>query len=98
MKWSPSIHMPRKVSRIILEIVRVDVEQLQNITERNAIAEGIYKEIVCIGSQCSGNVINAYKDLWNSINAVHGYEWNTNPLVWVVEFRKITVETDAKTP
>jgi hypothetical protein len=31
----------------------------------------------------------AFRDLWDSINAKRGFGWATNPLVWVVEFKRL---------
>lgn len=88
--WKPSIHMPRWASRIDLEITAVRVERVQDITEEDAKAEGVnWKSHVV--DEASGNLepyedaSDAFKRLWQSIYA----NWDTNPWVWVYEFRMI---------
>ncbi|MDR9177952.1 hypothetical protein [Burkholderia multivorans] len=89
----PSIHMPRWASRITLEITGVRAERLQSISEPDARAEGVTIEDHHMGGYCSGTYrppsIRAFHELWDGLNAAHGYGWDTNPWVWVVQFRRI---------
>lgn len=39
--WRPSIHMPKEVARIFLKVTNVQVERLQDITEEQALSEGV---------------------------------------------------------
>lgn len=78
-KWKPSIFMPRKASRLTLEITDIRMERVQDITTDDAIAEGI-KEL-------QGGAKVEFHNLWDSINAKRGYGWKANPRVWVVVFQ-----------
>lgn len=77
--------MPRKFSRITLEITAVRVERLQDISEADAKNEGvtIASAIICEPDRAR----RAYRTLWEQING-HG-SWDANPYVWVIEFQKM---------
>ena len=83
-RWYPSIHMPRWASRILLEITDIRVERLQDITEEDAKAEGIYKDPNVIYPY---SYVEMFSHLWEAINGAES--WNKNPWVWVIEFRRI---------
>lgn len=42
LKWKPSIHMPKKLARIFLKVTDIRIERLQDITENEAVKEGIH--------------------------------------------------------
>uniref|UniRef100_A0A6M3XHW1 Uncharacterized protein n=1 Tax=viral metagenome TaxID=1070528 RepID=A0A6M3XHW1_9ZZZZ len=83
--------MPRWASRITLEVVRVRVERVQEITEADVIAEGVGAYTLARGVLSDAPPDPRWKfiEIWNSINVKRGYGWDTNPWVWVVEFRKM---------
>ncbi|MGC0872693.1 hypothetical protein WKG92_07320 [Pantoea agglomerans] len=84
----PSIHMPRWASRITLEITGVRVERLRDLSEEDAKSEGV---IPPAGGVLPGweHRIN-FRDLWMSIYGADN--WEANPWVWVVEFKRLEVE------
>lgn len=83
-RWKPSIYMPRAVSRITLEIIKIGVERLQSISENDARAEGTpdfrTPENDLAMKDC-------FRSLWESINGKGS--WRKNPWVWVVRFKRI---------
>lgn len=94
IKTVPSIHMPRWASRITLEIMDIRVERVQDISAKDARAEGIesYKNLLYKfygpGTPHSvKNPIESFKSLWDSINADRGYGWAANPWVWAITFK-----------
>ena len=105
MGYKPSIHMPRWVSRILLEITDVRVERLQDGEgetdfESRYVAEGIYRIHQGDGEYGyhpfksepgRGNWTDPF-DAWRELwISVSGAEsWNANPWVWVVEFKRVT--------
>lgn len=84
--WTPSIHMPRWASRITLEITGVRIERLMDISEGDAEKEGA-GPLISNGCQALAGYRDCFLHLWESI---YGAEpLNSNPLVWVVEFRRV---------
>ncbi|UCH50641.1 MAG: hypothetical protein JSV54_06395 [Chloroflexota bacterium] len=97
-RWRSPRFMPRWASRITLEITGVRVERLQEISSQEAKWEGIPRccpecmfEIE--GAPCV--CVDMFRDIWDSLNAKRGYGWDTNPWVWVMEFRR-TEQTTRK--
>jgi hypothetical protein len=75
-KWTPGIFMPRKFSRIILEITDWGITRLNTIKDEDAKAEGF-------------NSVKEFKTLWDKLNAKRGYGWDVNPWVWVISFKRV---------
>lgn len=96
--WKPSIFMPRYACRLFLKIKEIKIERLQDVSESDAISEGIYMRITSTPPyeqkyQIPGwpNLFNtakqAFKSLWISINSKDS--WDNNPWVWVIEYERI---------
>jgi hypothetical protein len=96
-KWKPSIFMPRLASRITLEITNIKVERLRDITEENAIREGIeiihmaepsvpvYRNYLLKEKLGTTNPVKSFRTLWDKVNGADS--WNSEPWVWVIEFK-----------
>lgn len=89
-KGKSSLFMFKSLARLWLEITRISVEKLQDITDEQIQAEGVEvpqsvkdaarymrSEYDCVDWDWR----DGFRELWDSI-------WESNPLVWVIEFKK----------
>lgn len=93
--WRSPIYMPRWASRVAIEVTAVRVERLQDITEDDAIAEGMTTDPrpgKVNGQPATLHPMShrqAYIWAWDMLNAKRGHAWASNPWVWCVSFRRI---------
>lgn len=77
----PSIHMPRWASRLTLTVTDVRVQQLQEIRDRDCIAEGIHP----IGLEHRPDIPRReFSELWNRLHGAGA--WEVNPHVVALSF------------
>lgn len=96
-RWRPSIFMRRQDSRLTLLVTDVRVERLQDISEADAIAEGIEQSakfpdryLTPAGDYAVPKV--AYQRLWENINGAGS--WESNPWVAAYTFTVIKQNID----
>jgi hypothetical protein len=95
----PSIHMPRCASRITLEITDVRVQRLQDISDEDAIAEGIEGvttelQLITRSPLQMGHAERvAFAGLWDHVNGAGA--WAANPYVWALTFKVRCENVDA---
>lgn len=102
-RWT-SRYMPRRCSRITLELTDVRVQRVQEISEEDAKAEGITVEWrgvdkviygpgkrVGFGYPDQANTARgAFRLLWDTLNAKRGHGWDRNDRVFALTFRRIS--------
>jgi hypothetical protein len=97
---APGIHMPRWASRLTLTVTDVRVQRLQEISEEDAIAEGVCQFVEendkvpwsglsdtdrqGIVRVTYGSAVKAYSHLWETINGADS--WALNPFVTAYAF------------
>jgi hypothetical protein len=92
-----AMHMPRWASRLTLAVTNVRIQRLHDLTEADAVAEGIKRNPhgngdqwmdYPAGSSAAGwlDPRRSYQSLWDSLNADRGFGWTTNPWVVAVTF------------
>lgn len=87
-RWKPSIHQPKVAARIWERITNIRVERLQDISEEDAIAEGVIKfpegyifQNYLLDEVCT-SAVHSYRTLWESINGEGS--WELSPWVWCI--------------
>lgn len=89
LKWKPSIHMPKRASRMTLEIMSTRAEPLHKLSRADAAAEGVCFPLdKPLPAWCKPDrwPEENYQALWDSINGKGEYAWAHNPWVWVIEY------------
>jgi hypothetical protein len=89
------IHLPPAYARPErLEITGVRVERLNDISEADAMAEGVERPVLSATEldgisvhPMTGSYVDGFRKLWQSINGPNS--WQANPWVWVVSFEQI---------
>ena len=100
-KWKPSIFMPKEAARIFLRITDLRLERLQDISEEDAIAEGIerkyfdnvsFEDVLYYKNYKTGgweqSMLFVGRHSFQSLwESIHGEKsWFDNPYVWVISF------------
>lgn len=106
VRWRPSIHMPRWASRLTLIVESVRVEHLHDISDEDAVAEGLW---YCDDGPGAGfwfgdsegtlkhvwgdGSVECYARLWDHLHGLGS--WDENPWICALTFRVIKANIDA---
>lgn len=100
-KWRSPLFMQPRMARIWLEVTNVLVERLQDVSEADAIAEGVTlsqepAQVKALREACGADwkylpATIAYRNLWESINGLGS--WDANPYVFAYTFKRIEKPT-----
>ncbi|KKQ15901.1 MAG: hypothetical protein US34_C0024G0012 [Candidatus Nomurabacteria bacterium GW2011_GWC2_36_9] len=98
VKWKSPRFMPKSAARIWLQIEEIKVERLQDVTEKDAIAEGVTRFFTINWRFKNYNnpddksgflqAITSFQSLWGKINGPES--WEQNPWVWVVKVKVLS--------
>lgn len=84
-RWRTSIHMPRAVSRLTLIVTDVRVQRLHDISEADAVAEGVDAVTMSdVPRQASLSRRSDFAALWYIIHGPGA--WDANPWVCALTF------------
>jgi hypothetical protein len=88
--WQPSSRMPRWASRITLKITAIRVQRVQEITQEEALTEGVDLSRELYPEENAPDKARfLFPKLWDSIYDKSGYGWKNNPFVWAITFKRV---------
>lgn len=83
LPWKSPLFMPQWAARYWLKIVSVKLQQLGDMTEADAVAEGIEYGGAVFNT---GSYLGAYREIWNRINPKA--PWRDDLWVWAITFAR----------
>ena len=81
-----SLFMPQECAQTFVKIERIHIERVQDISEADAMAEGVYPASEGVREMRAYR--NGFRAVWMRLNDHRGYTWGSNLWVWVIEFSK----------
>lgn len=102
-KLRPAMFLPRWASRITLIVTDVRVQRLQEISDADALAEGVeqdsdgWRDYQMPATQCCPTARDSFRSLWDNLNAERA-AWESNPWVAAYSFRPIHGNIDQVSP
>lgn len=94
VKWRSSSHLPKKLARTWLQVQEIRLARIHDITDKDAIEEGI-ESCICSGQEwyldyrfnifSNARPYFSFRSLW--IKNYGEENWYTNPWVWVVKYK-----------
>lgn len=92
VKTLSGMFMPGEAARFIYRYESIRVERVQEISNVDAIAEGVDMSGIFTSTGPQTYAQFQYQQLWNSINEERGFGWDVNPWVWVLEYKAVSDE------
>lgn len=85
IKLRSSMFMPKAMARLVFDVVSVRLERLQDISNEDAVSEGIGTPL-----DMRYAALDGFKALWESINGAES--WQANPPVWIYDLQPVGIK------
>lgn len=90
-RWRSPATMPRKYSRLLLEIAKISVERAHDVAVRDLVALGLPQEHCdTTGLVNCATAVQWWQNRWDARQRRPGDRWRHNPWQWVVDWKVIS--------